>query len=235
MTTAQLHGERRELDRRAGLVAGTALLLMAALAAVGYGAAVEGLVTPGDPGRTATDVLAAEGLFRAGILCLIGVAVLDVVVAWALHQVFAPVDARLSLLAAVCRLVYTAVFLVAIGHLAAAANLLATDAVLGAAEIDRFDAIWNTGLLLFGVHLVLVGVLAHRWRAAPRGLGVLLVVAGLGYAFDSAGAVLSAGSWPTVAQFTFLGEVLLALWLLWRGRRAARAATGPGPGAPLAR
>ncbi|MGY2064209.1 DUF4386 domain-containing protein [Blastococcus sp. SYSU DS0619] len=206
----------------AGIVAGGALLVMAALAGIGYGVAVQGLVTPGDAARTAADVLAAEGLFRFGILCLTGVACLDVVVAWALYRVFAPADAGLSLLAAVFRLVYTAVFVVAIGHLAAAADLLASDAVLGAAEIDRFEAVWNTGLAVFGLHLVLVGVLAHRSGSAPRVLGVLLVVAGLGYVADSAGAVLSGGSWPTVAQFTFLGEVLLALWLLLRGRASGR-------------
>ncbi|MCF6742996.1 DUF4386 domain-containing protein [Blastococcus sp. KM273128] len=195
---------------------------MAVLAGMGYGLGVQGLVTPGDPARTATDVLAAEGLFRAGIVCLTAVVALDVAVAWALHRVFAPVDAGLSLLAAAFRLVYAAVFLVAIGHLAAAADLLATDPVLGAAAIDRFEAVWNAGLLLFGVHLVLVGVLATRSAWTPRVLGVLLVVAGLGYAHDSAGAVLSGGSWPTVALVTFPGEVLLALWLLVRARRPSR-------------
>ncbi|TYP87994.1 DUF4386 domain-containing protein [Blastococcus xanthinilyticus] len=233
MTTTELPVAPPEPDRRAGLVAGASLLLMAALAGVGYGAAVGGLVTPGDPARTAADVLAAEGLFRAGIVCLAGVVALDVVVAWALHRLFAPVDAGLSLLAATFRLVYAAVFLVAIGHLAAAADLLATDPVLGAAQIDRFEAVWSTGLLLFGVHLVLVGVLAARSAWSPRLLGTLLVVAGLGYAFDSAGAVLSGGSWPTVAQFTFVGEVLLALWLLLRAGRPARAAAGPDPARSL--
>lgn len=92
---------------------------MAVLAGVGFGVAVQGLVTPGDPARTAADVLAAEGPFRAGIVCLAGVVALDVVVAWALYRVLAPVDAGLPLLAAAFRLVYAAVFLVAIGHLAA--------------------------------------------------------------------------------------------------------------------
>jgi hypothetical protein len=47
---------------------------------------------------------------------------------------------------------------------------------------------------------------------------VLLVVAGAGYAFDTMGAVLALELRP-VSVFTFLGELLLALWLLVAGRR----------------
>jgi hypothetical protein len=50
-------------------------------------------------------------------------------------------------------------------------------------------------------------------------LGVLLVVAGLGYGLDSVATVLSDGTWTDVSAFTFIGEFLLALWLVIRGRR----------------
>ena len=52
-------------------------------------------------------------------------------------------------------------------------------------------------------------------------LGVLLAIAGLGYAIDSLGAVPSHGSWTDISSFAFLGEFLLALWLLLRARRIA--------------
>ena len=50
-------------------------------------------------------------------------------------------------------------------------------------------------------------------------LGQLLVLAGVGYAVDSFGAVLSVNSWTDVSSFTFLGEFLLAIWLVFRARR----------------
>lgn len=53
----------------------------------------------------------------------------------------------------------------------------------------------------------------------PKFLGVLVVVAGAGYLFDSLGVILIAGYDPTIATFTFLGEVLLIFWL---GRRALK-------------
>jgi hypothetical protein len=71
----------------ASLVAGIALAAMAVLAAFGNLVAIDPLVTPADPARTVQDIAAAETLFRAGIVSLVIVALLDVVVAVALRTV----------------------------------------------------------------------------------------------------------------------------------------------------
>ena len=55
-------------------------------------------------------------------------------------------------------------------------------------------------------------------------VGVLLAIAGFGYAFDSVGAVLSESA-PVISSVTFLGEFLLGIWLLVRSRRVSLAAT----------
>jgi len=213
----------------AALIAGGGILLLAALAAFANIAVVQGLVTDGDAAKTAKDILASDGTFRVGIASLYAVVVLDVLVAWALMTVFRPVHAGLSRLAAWLRLAYAAVFLVAIAQLAGIPDLLRTrdsavftpgqvDAT-ALAKVDTFTDIWMAGLVLFGAHLALLGYLVYRSSQMPRLLGILLIVAGLGYAFDTMAAVLSAGSLPAVSTVTFLGESLLALWLLIRGHR----------------
>ena len=218
--------------RTASITAGVALLLMSAVAIFGNFIAVDGLVTQGDPARTAADIRASQGLFRLGIVSLIFVIALDVVVAWALYRVFSPVDKSLSMLAAALRLVYAGVFMVAIGQLVGVVRLLSDDAsravldgdVLNAQAmlgITAFYDIWYVGQFLFGLHLLLLGYLAYRSGYVPRVLGVLLAIAGLGYAADSLGTVLSQGSWTAVSSFTFIGEFLLALWLVIRARRIA--------------
>jgi hypothetical protein len=229
-TTASEHRPDADASpsmRAAALVAGLGILLMAALAGFGNFVAVEGLVTPGDAARTADDILAAETTFRLGVLSLYLVVVLDVVVAWALMRVLGPVSQGLSRLAAWFRLVYAGVFLVAVSQLAGVPDLLNTQGSAFSAEqleaqalqkIDTFNDIWFASLVLFAVHLVLVGYLAHRSGYVPRILGVLVVVAGLGYAFDSVGTVLSESP-PLISTVTFLGEFLLCLWLLIKGRR----------------
>ena len=54
-------------------------------------------------------------------------------------------------------------------------------------------------------------------------LGMLVAVSGFGYLVDGFGTVLQAGYHLGLARFTFVGEILLMIWLLWRGRRL----TGP--------
>lgn len=74
-------------------------------------------------------------------------------------------------------------------------------------------------LILFAVHLLLIGYLAYRSGFMATGLGILLVLAGLGYLLDGLGTLLMPGYSVSVAQFTFVGEVALIFWLLIRGRR----------------
>ena len=51
----------------------------------------------------------------------------------------------------------------------------------------------------------------------PRILGVLLIIAGVGYLIDSFGRLLIPTYDANIAYFTFIGELLFMLWLLWIG------------------
>ena len=102
--------------RQAALVAGWAILAMAALSAFGIFYVVDGLVTRGEAATTVEDIAASTGLFRWGTASLYAVVVLDVVVAWALFRFFRPVSSGLSRLAAWFRLAYAGVFMIAIGR-----------------------------------------------------------------------------------------------------------------------
>lgn len=229
--------------RRASATAGIGLLLMIVPALVGNFIAIEGLVAPGDAARTAADITASEGLFRFGVASLFAVVLLDIVVAVALYRVFRPVSAGVSTLAAAARLVYAGIFMAAISQLAGVANLLGSPeslAVLGSEQahaqawlgIESYRVTWSAGLLVFGLHLLLLGWLAWRSGFVPRVLAALLAVAGVGYAFDSLAAVLVGHGAPSIAEFTFLGEVLLAVWLIVWSRRLRRDQAHPqGAGA----
>jgi hypothetical protein len=85
-------------------------------------------------------------------------------------------------------------------------------------KIDAFTDIYMAALILFGVHLFLLGYLAYRSGYVPKTIGVLLAIAGVGYAFDSFLTVFAAGSSFAISTVTFIGEFLLALWLVIRGR-----------------
>lgn len=220
--------------RRPALVAGAAIMLVALLAGFGNVVVVQHLVTAGDASLTAHDVTASVGLFRLGVASLYLAALLDIVVAWALFMVFRPVHAELSRLGAWLRLAYAVVFIVALSQLAGIPAQLHDAHGTGAftvsqlqaqalAKADSFHTIWSAGLILFGAHLVVIGFLAYRSGFVPRLIGALLVIAGVGYAFDSIVSVFTEHPAFVVSNVTFVGEFLLGVCLLLRSRRTTLA------------
>ena len=230
---ADLAGRSNPPSRNTFTVAGLGLVVMAILAGFGYVVAVAGLVTPADATATATAIRASRGLFGLGIISLLGVVALDVVVAWALHRILAPVHRTLSAVAAGIRYLYAGVFGVAVLQLVAALQTLdaagSTDATAAPAallKIDAFHTIWDAGLILFGLHLATVAYLTYRSHFLPKLLGIVLAVAAVGYLFDSSAALLLTTPPPEISTITFIGEFLLALWLLFESRRTSVRADG---------
>lgn len=221
--------------RRAALVAGLGLLGMAVLAGLANFGVLERLVNE-DAAATTQNLLRDQGAFYLAIIGLSTVACLDVVVAWALWVFFDRVHHITALLGAWCRTAYAVFFGIAITHLVVAAGLL-HNAELGTdpdrlsrevfAEIGRFNHLWQLALMVFGVHLLLVGWLAWRSRRVPRVIAVLVAVAGAGYLVDSIGPLGWAGYTIELSLATFVGEVVLMGWLLIyavlrSGRRGVR-------------
>ena len=203
--------------RIASVVAGSGLALLTILAVFGNFLVLKRVIAPGDPATTMANIADSAVLFRWGIASLLIAAVLDVVIAAALLRLFTPVNPDISRLAAWFRLAYAAVFLVAVSQLAGVLPNLDKPAQ-AQQSIDAFNTVWNAGLILFGAHLLLIGYLAYRSGFIARVIGILLVIAGIGYLVDAFGTVLVSGYSLNVAQVTFVGEAVLIFWLLIKGR-----------------
>jgi Domain of unknown function (DUF4386) len=85
--------------------------------------------------------------------------------------------------------------------------------------VESFTTVWDVSLILFAIHVGLIGYLAVRSRQIPTMVGILLMFAGFGYLIDGFGTVLVPDYDATVAQFSFFGEVVLTAWLLVKGSR----------------
>jgi hypothetical protein len=96
--------------RQAALIAGFAYLLSPVTTA--EFSIMPKLVIPGNIEQTVQNLSARSGHFVAAILCYLITFLEDVVIAWALYVLLAPVNKSLSLLTAWFRLIYTAVALV---------------------------------------------------------------------------------------------------------------------------
>ena len=73
------------------------------------------------------------------------------------------------------------------------------------------------GLVLFGIHLGLLGYLVYRSDYIPKILGILLTVAGLGWLIYCLSPYLYPNADVGFIMITFFGELIFMLWLLVRG------------------
>ncbi len=220
--------------QRVARIAGYSYLVMFALALLSNFAVNQGVIEPGDGVATVANIESSLGMFRLGVLGFLIIVVLDVAIAWALHLVFRHVDRDLSLAAAWFRVAYSAILGVAIAPLYQVIRLVTGDA--GSTRVVEetmsalglFEATWLFGLVVFGVHLVLIGMLAYRSGLVPKALGMVLGAAGVAYAIDTVARVLLpdyesvAGLFlALVAVPSMLGEGWLALWLAFSRRLGA--------------
>lgn len=220
--------------QRYARIAGAAYLVIFVCAIWANFAVIESLYVSGDAAQTLENVQSSEGAFRWAIAAFFVVLTADVVVGWALYQVFVSVRAGLSLLMLMFRLVYTishigvVLFLVGALRMATANLALANDslqAILTSELLRSHGAGFTLTLSFFGVHLVLLGVLIWQTGMLPRWLGALVALAGIGYLLDAAGWLLVPDLRAAhisimlviVVVPALIGEGLLMIWLLARG------------------
>ncbi|MCV2393106.1 DUF4386 domain-containing protein [Actinotalea sp. M2MS4P-6] len=223
---------------RAARVAGIGYLVIYALAIIANFGVIDRFVVAGDAAATTANLAGSLGMVRVGFLAFLVVFVADVVVAWALNVVFRGVNRDLSLLAAWSRLTYTVFLGVGLVFYLDAMRLLGDSGYAEAftAEglearvalaMESFNDTWLIGLAVFGVHLLLLGVLVLRSGLASRVMAWLLLAAGAAYLLDTVLHSVLPG-YPAIASLmlavvavpSMVGEGWMALWLL-RTKRLA--------------
>jgi hypothetical protein len=96
-------------SRKAALIGGISIVIMAIVAGFAYGFVLQSLIVPDNATLTANNIKSSMMLFRVGISSFLVVLICDVLAAWALHIFLKQVNEHLSLLAAWFRLVYSAI------------------------------------------------------------------------------------------------------------------------------
>jgi hypothetical protein len=213
-------------QRRVALVAALGLLGMAVLAPLALFGVLNTLVDTANPTATVANIVESEGTFRLAIAAFLVVTFLDVLMAWALYVLLRPVNATMAMLVGWLRLAAAAAFLPALANLLDVAQLLGgpTAATLPAAVVEAqvmasvasFHNAWDIELAVFGLHLLGVGALVYKSVQFPRILGVLVVIAGVGYLADTFTRILVPDFAFTFSLFTFVGEALLIVAFFYR-------------------
>jgi len=224
-------------QRQAAIVAGIALLLMTVAAIFATGILSDKLIVPEDAAATVENLRISEIQFRAGIFSWLIILICDILAAWGLYIFFRPVNRDLSLLTAWFRLIYVAIFGTAIANLIIVLLLVTgkTQLALMASEQlqalvmlfkNAFDSVWSFGLIVFGIHILLLGYLAYKSGYVPKVFGVLMIISFLGYIVIHLGNLLlpEFENVKLIIEWIFVlpmivGELGLGVWLLIQGIR----------------
>jgi len=187
------------------------------------------IIVSGDAAATARNILTLSSLFRLGFASYLVEALCDVSLALIFYVLLRPVQKDLALLAAFFGLISTALYAVAELFYFGALIILRSADTLKAISPEQLNDLallslrvfgYGAGIFMvfYGVASVLRGVLIFRSGYLPRFLGVLLVLAGLGFILKNAALVLApAYASDALLLPMFLAGVSLTVWFLVRG------------------
>lgn len=218
------------------------------LAVIAGGIFAEGFVrsriaVPGEAAATLQAIAANEQLWRSGLAVHLLYLMLTVPVGVILYGLLKPAGPTLARLALVFTLMCSTVEVASLVQTAVPLAIIANQAALAGFTPEQTQSLaylavrlFSTGfsfaILLFSGFCLLTGALILRSRLIARPIGLLMLLAGLGYFLDSLMRILA----PQTAAMLFpwfllpglVGELSLALWLTVRGVRQVAAEPAGG-------
>lgn len=216
-----------ELPNKLARTTGILYLLVILLGVASEGIAHNLIIIPGDITATVNNITAYEPIFRLGFVISLARLVVFIFMVLALHRLQQSVNKDWSLVMVVVALVSISIGMVSLLFQYAAPLLLSSN---GYSTIFTTDQ-WHAQVLFFinmqvmgdkvsqilAIWLLPLGYLIYRSGFFPKLLGVLIMIAGLGYVTDFLIFFLLPNLNWQVAGFAFLAELPFPLWLLLKG------------------
>lgn len=221
-------------NKKTARIAGFLYLLLALTAAFSILYVPSALVVFGDAAATAENIASSQLLFRAGILSGIVSHVIFVLLVLVLYHLLREISRKQAMLMVTLVVISVATgFVNTINQLGALIALSGAD-FLSAFEEPELDALaylfmrlHSHGIqiiqIFWGLWLFPFGLLVYRSRFIPKILGVLVIIAGVGYLLGTITFLIlpqyqSALSTPIM--ILEMGELPIILWLLIVGVKA---------------
>lgn len=201
-------------------IAGFLYLLLLPLGILGILYVPATLIVPEDTAVTASNIMANETLFRLGMVSALLVQVVNIFVVVFLYKLLNPVNKNMARMMVIFILMGAPIAMVNELNNAGVLLLLESD-VPAYGLMALFLELHEYGIqiagIFWGLWLFPMGYLVFKSNYIPKIIGVLLMIGCFGYLIDSFTFLLFPDFGYTVAQFTFIGELLLPLWLVVKG------------------
>lgn len=193
-------------------------------------AILEGLIDGNNASITTANFSSNQTQFRNGLFGFVIMLFFDIVLVWTLFGLTKPIGKKLTFLASFFRFLHVIFFSMALSRLwriyglnFQGNNTLELQSAVSKA-LSNFDTLWTIGLMFFGVHLCVLGYLAIKSTYIPKVIGILLLLAAIGYIVDGA-AKLSLSSYAEYKHIfevivilpSVIGEFSFTVWLLIKG------------------
>ena len=185
------------------------------------------LVVPGDMATTISNIAASEGMYRLSMASALIMNIVSVLLVLVLYKLLKPVDKNMAGLMLVFLLLGAGIAMLnELNHFVALvfSNTGALTAFTPEQSqyfvglfLDMYEFGSYIAAIFWGLWLLPLGYLIYKSNFLPKILGVLLVIAGVGYVVDSFMLFLAPQLGITITDFTFIGEITITLWLLIKG------------------
>lgn len=224
-------------------LAGIMYLTMAVMNVISFAGVFGHFVVPGDPAASVRQITEHEFAYRIAILNDFVAHILFLAVVVTLYDLFVDIERRLALLMVVFVVVPVAMQLGSLADRLAPLSLLRNPDYLSAFTQPQRDSVAqaflglhsNAGSLampFWGLWLFPFGCLAIKSRYFPRVLGILLLVAGVGYLGTGLTSLVfpdRLGAVSKVMMPLYFGEIPIVFWLAIMGARQPRDAARAAP------
>ena len=209
-------------------VAGCLYLMLFPLGIFGIIYIPSSLIVLGDAATTASNIMANELLYRLSIVTALTLQIVYIFLALALYKLLNPVDKNNAVLMVILVLVAAPIAMLnELNHVAVLLVLSGSDFLTTfsmdqvQASVPLFLNLHEHGVFIaqifWGLWLFPMGYLIFKSNFLPKALGILMIIGGFGYLVDSFVYFIFPDFDVTVSEFTFLGELLLPLWLMFKG------------------
>jgi hypothetical protein len=208
-------------------ITGCSLLLMAIIAGFAFGFVLPKIFNPSQLDFVQSNLVSHLQLYKWMLFAILAVLLLDILVSLTLYHYFKIGNRKIALLSSILRIVYTVVFGIATFYLTKNLNPSEISNELIIHNFQQFQSIWSAGLIIFGIHLFLVGILMKLHQRIPKVLWYLTLIAGVSYMVvhllklsltpsDIVGKLEMVLALPMA-----IGEIGLAFWLIFKGGKTA--------------
>ena len=183
----------------------------------------------GDAATTAAQLRLHDGLFRLGFAAYLVEAFSDIVLAWLFYVLLKPVHPEFALLPALFGLASMLLFAMTQMFYFSAPMFLNGSEYLTAFTPQQLEALAKAflslagrlsvlSMLFYGTAWIIRGWLTFRSGYLPRFLGVIMIVAGIGFAAKTITQLLAPAYSPDLLLAPmFLNLLVLVIWMPLRG------------------